>query len=247
MLQVALCDDEEKILALLSRRIDSSFRKKGLLVSIHTFSSSEALKRRLEDFSFDVYFLDIDMPGMDGVDLGLYIKEHDIGNCIVYLSNRDDRVFETFKIAPLRFIRKNRFNEEIDEAVQSISGWWEQNRKKSLVFSSYGEMISIPVDEILYIECSDKVQKIVTKTLTKLIRGTLSEMEAKLHGYGFIKPHRGYLVNYRHIKCIESSGIILKNEISIPISKYKITGTKQEYLRLIAEEPDISAPLCYKP
>lgn len=244
---IAICDDDTIVTTYMSERIKTAFTSLDLDISIQTFSSIESLKAQMLNCFFDVFFLDIDMPESDGIDFGISLRNSGSDACIVFVSNREERVYDSFKVAPVRFIRKSMFNEEIDEAAKVIGAWWEQRKNKYLVLSSRGQVNSIPIDDILYVESFDKVQNIVTRTQTKTVRITISELEDKLLNHGFLCPHKGFLVNYRFIDSIETADIVLKNGELIPISKYKIVETKRTFMKLVFKEPAISEPRLFKP
>jgi len=246
LLKIAICDDEVEVLHTFSSRIKAAFSALELNVSVEAFSSVSFLVKQMENISFDVLFLDIEMPEMDGVDFGVSLRALGSEACIIFISNREERVYDTFKVDPVRFIRKSRFHEEIDEAAKAILFWWEKRKNRFLVIPSQGQINTFLIDDIIYVECFNKVQSIVTRTQSKTIRATLRELEDKLLDHGFICPHKGYLVNYKFIDSIESIGIILRNGKMIPVSKYKIAETKKAFLKLVSAEPDISKPRLYK-
>jgi len=247
LFRAAICEDEVKVLQTISARIKTTFASLGLDISIESFSSVEAMLERMESTSFDVFFLDIDLPEMDGVDFGASLREQGSEACIVFISNREERVYDAFKAAPMRFIRKSRFCEEVDEAVMAVATWWERRKNQVLVLSTRGQVNTFPIGDILYVECFDKVQHLITRTQTKTIRATMSELEGKLLEHGFLNPHKGYLVNYKFIDSIESTGITLQNGVSIPISRYKLVDTKNAFLELVSAEPDVFSPYLHKP
>ena len=238
-MRVALCDDEQGTLNELASQIEDALAHVGLNVSVKTFESVKPLQNNNEIMLFDVFFLDIDMPGIDGIVFGAYLRERNSDACIVFLSNREDRVFDTFRTAPLRFIRKNKFQEEIGDTAQAILSWWEKRGERFLSVMVSGQYTSFPLDDIYYIECFGRKQDIVTTSQTKTIAGTLSELEGKLLNCGFIKPHRGYLVNYKHITSFKASSIHMRNGVAIPVSRYKMPEVKQTFMRLIARESSI--------
>ena len=242
MLNIVICDDDEDVLGTLTERIEAEFVDLDFSVSVHPYSSVRKLTKDMEMTSFDVFFLDIDMPEISGVDFGLHLREHGADICIIFISNREERVFDTFKVDPLRFIRKAKFFDEIEESVRAVISWWERRRDRHLVISSRGDVISILVDDILYVECLDKTQNIVLPSQTISVKCTLSELEEKLCSHNFLKPHKGYLVNYRHIDYIKGMNLVLQNGVSIPISKYKALEIKKAYMKLVSKEMNVSAP-----
>jgi len=248
MLKVAICDDDISILPELSSRIEASFSKRNMSASVHMFSSVRKLKEKAA--SFDVFFLDIDMPEMDGVDFGAFLRNNDGDNsdiCIVFISSCDERVYDSMRVTPLRFIRKTHFIEEIDEVAGAIKSWLEKRRNRSLVIPSHGSLTSVLIDDILYIECLNKKQNIVTKEQNISFRGTMNDLEEKLLDQGFLRPHIGYLVNYRYINSISSAKILLQNGVSIPVSKHKAKEMKQLFIKLISKEPNKWSPYTYEP
>lgn len=171
----------------------------------------------------------------DGIELGHLLRSKAGSSCLIYISNREERVFETFSVTPLCFIRKSRFAEEIGEVILAILKWREQNKSHQLVLLSQGKLFTVPVNDILYVECWAKVQNVVTVFGDHEIRKTLHELEEQLKGFGFLQPHKEYLVNYRFISRIESSELFLKNGTALPISKYRHRERKQEFLRLVTQ------------
>ena len=239
VLQVAICDDEHSVLSELCVRIEAAFAKRDIDVRVYPFTSVAAVIEQMQNNPFDVLFLDIEMPEMDGVDLGIQLRLLSHEACIVFISNRDDRVFETFQVLPLRFIRKIHFNEEIDDAIRAIEDWRNKHQDELLSVSSSGIREIILVNDIIYVECLDKVQNIVTVNRTIPVRYTMGFLEENLPD--FLKPHKGYLVNYRFIDYIKTETIVLKNGVTLPVSRHRITELKQAYLKLFSQSLPFSA------
>ena len=235
MIQVAVCDDEPHIASELSGQIKNAFAGQGMTADIHPFTSVLKMTAQMRQTSFDVLFLDIDMPEMDGVDLGKHLRSLGVEAGIVYISNHDERVFETFKIAPLHFIRKNHFHDEIDETVQVIWAWWTRRQDRYLTIKSCGIIETVSIDDIIYVEALNKKQNIVTTSRTIPIKNTLNVLEGKLLDHGFLKPHKGYLVNYRAVDYIKGDAVVLKNGASIPISRLRLAEIKRAYLKLFSK------------
>ena len=242
MIHVAVCDDDINVLEELSLCVKKSFEKLEFPIFLQSFDQPADLLRQYRNKDFDVLFLDIDMPGIDGVAFGRYLRSQNLLPCIVYISCREDRVFETFSIAPLRFIRKNRLFEEIDESALAIIQWWSAREQRKMVIASRDEVVSIDIDNIVYVECLAKVQSIVTLNETHAVKLTMREVECKLLPFGFVQPHKGFIVNFRHIDRITTRSLLLKDGTVLPISKRRIADTKKAFLQLTTKALNIRAP-----
>lgn len=234
-ISIAICDDNKEILSILTAAIESEFSKYKCSFNIDSYSSVNELREKTEEKRYLVFFLDIDMPEMDGITFAQHLREKDNDACIIYISNKEERVFDTFKVRPMDFIRKSCFHEEIASAVKDINQWIENIKKAHLVVETQGRLTSVLVYNILYVECISKTQNIVLGNTTITVKYTLSYLEDKLRGYGFLKPHKGFLVNYKFIERIEKNCVYMTNGERIPLSKYRHAEIKQSFLRLISE------------
>lgn len=242
MLRIAICDDQPHILHELSAQLRAAFERKGVQVQLLSLGSADALFSAMEGAPLDALFLDIDLGRADGIAIGRRLREQGNAPALIYVSSHAERVFESFASAPLRFIQKDRFSLEVDDAAGAILQYLKQRDRQHLVLNGRNGIISISVDDILYIECFAKVQQIATAHQSYEIKCTLSELEERLRDLGFLRPHKGYLVNYRCVECIESERICLRNGRSIPVSKHKLGQIKQQYLCLITRDLDIYIP-----
>ena len=126
-LKIAVCDPkhgttrigphEPRALTIVSSSIGTVFAEAGMDVSLETFLGPEALLEALSTRSFQLVFLDISMPKMDGITLGKTIQKLGSGTSIVFVSNRTDRMFDTFAAEPFGFVRKNHFMEDLNQIV----------------------------------------------------------------------------------------------------------------------------------
>ena len=77
-----------------------------------------AYSREGEAYKYDLVFLDIDMPKYSGMDVAEEIRKKSADTDIIFVSNREDRVFETFSVQPFGFIRKNCFTEDLNATLR---------------------------------------------------------------------------------------------------------------------------------
>lgn len=98
VLKVAVCDDDDCALDGIAGAAEAAFRRHGEQAAVERFHSMRQLNERMKEQRFDLLLLDIDMPKVDGIRFGLYLRENKDRTEIVYVSNREDRVFESFQV-----------------------------------------------------------------------------------------------------------------------------------------------------
>ena len=237
--RIAICDDEPAALAALARMLARELERAGLSVDVVPFSGAEALCEAMRETPFDALFLDIDMPGMDGIALADELRARGDATPIVFLSAREERVFETFRIAPLRFVRKSHVQSDLPEAVLAVAAQLRAvaSRVRLPLLTPEG-MARVPVDEIMWAESFGKRQTLVTTSGTLEVRHTLRELCEKLEPHGFLQVHRCYVVSCRYIFSIEAGRLIMDDRREIPISRYRLAACKEAFRRSISHGLD---------
>lgn len=234
-LRLAICDDESVVLSVVSGAIASTFKKKGIQVEVMTFRRVKDLEERMKEVEFQLLFLDIDMPEMDGITFAKRVRASNSRTDIIFVSSREDKVFDALRTNPGGFIRKGRFLEDAPEVIET----WLKNRPKEeapkLVVQGARETVSYALDTILYIEGEGKIQNlhIVNQKDPVQLRRSMQELEEVLDPQGFLRIHKGYLVNYKYIRRLEDTEAVLTNGERIPLSRRRVQEIRNRYLELM--------------
>ena len=236
-LKVAVCDDEPRAISIISASIESVFRDAGMEIALETFTAPAELLDRLRAHKFDLIFLDISMPEMDGIELGKQLQKSGSSAEIVFVSSRTDRVFDTFAVQPFGFVRKNHFLEDIAEVIAR----YEENRRETADDSRFAHfkdqqgMVAIDVTHVTYIECirntqvlhfddSDREHKLYSRMET---------LEEELKRFSFLRVHKGYLVSCKFIRRFDSNAVILTTGEEIPVGRSRRQESMDAYLAYI--------------
>ena len=121
-MRIAICEDDSYFLNYSSKIIQACFAAYQPDCVIDSFSDSSILFKTLtsHNLHYDVLFLDIDMPQIDGITIGSFLKKAEADAFIIYLSGREDLVFDTFETRPFSFLPKNQFQQKIRSTVASV-------------------------------------------------------------------------------------------------------------------------------
>ena len=234
----AVCDDDPAALPVLAKMIRRECEWISMEAEVCAFPGASALLSAMQDTPFDAVFLDIDMPQMDGIAVADNLRQRGDTICIVFLSAREDRVFDTFRSNPLRFVRKMHMSRELPEAVSAVFRTLSTAKRTKVLLSTMTGVASVEVNEIMWAESFGKRQTLVLRNGTLDVRHTLKELCEKLEPHGFLQVHRCYIVSCRYIFSIETGRLIMDNQKEIPISRYRLTACKEAFRRSISHGLD---------
>ncbi len=193
---------------------------------LNTFTTAESFITSKQNY--DVIFLDIELPGMSGLELAKNFKNN--STSFVFVTNRDDLVFEAYNTtSTLGFIRKSNVEEDLSCVLFRLK---RQSQNNIFLTVKTGSSVrKVKYSEILYIE---KIShNVILHTLTDAVtmRKTITEIESLLTCNGFVRTHIGYIVNITHIKSIDTKDVKLSSGKTVPISRQHVKSVKDQFLR----------------
>lgn len=234
MLNIAVCDDEAAAVAIVRRVLKDSFAARELKAEIATYTDAENLLKVIQAGGcYDILLLDIDMPGIDGVELGARLHDLMQNTILIYVSGRAERVFDSFRARPFRFVRKSVFREEWPGVMDDLERELERRRASRLVFMSGTQQIALRAEEIVYVEALRKKQALHTLRGEYDLSDSFENVASRLDGLGFIRIHRSYTVNYRFIYSLNRTEVELDDGSLLPIGRSKHAAVQQEFHRLV--------------
>lgn len=209
MMKAVIIDDDLKFADHLKNEI-KQFDMISMDIEINSY-----------DDDFDLYFLDIDMPDIDGIAYAKKIKNKKPQARIVFVSNHSDLVFDALHIFPFSFIRKEFLHEELRGVLKRIYEL-EMEEKKMLYIS---EQFSLPLGHICYIEKKGSYGYIHTKNHVYKLRKSLSALFELLNSY-FVYINKGTIINLQHVAGYHQDEIRLKDGVVLYMSR----GRRQEVI-----------------
>ena len=117
MIRISIVDDEEIILKSIRKKTEDLLNELKVDFEIYDYTDGTILLKEFKNVRFDIVFLDIEMPGISGLEIAQRIRDEEENVDIIFITNKDELVYDSIKFAPFRFIRKFRFETEISEAL----------------------------------------------------------------------------------------------------------------------------------
>jgi len=237
MLHIALCDDEQEQLSL----IDGMLRQYNVLhpelnLRVWAFSSGAALLEHMRiSGAFDLYLLDVIMPGEDGIQLGLKIRESDQCGRIFYLTSSADYAVDSYlpkaSCYLLKPVKKERLFTALDEEVES----WAQNHRAFITVKTRNGLQRLSVYAIVYGELVGRCVQyhlsdgsIVTGMS---LRTSFREAVSPLLNYPqFVLCAASFFVNLSFVEMVEPRGLRLRRGGVLPLSRTLRTEVTNQWL-----------------
>ena len=237
-IKIALCDDDARALPVIAGAAESAFSAQGIQTEIYRFSSGAALLQAMERTHFNLLLLDIEMPGMDGIAVGKKLRAMEDDTKIVYVSEAETRVFESFQVQPLGFVRKSNFLNDIAAVVELyVKTSSQEQGGEYLELNTRSGLLTLKSKQVRYIEGSRNYQLLYMdgKKEPIEVKMTMERLEQMAAPYGFIRVHKGYLVNFLYIQRVSTGEVTLLDGTEIPIGRSKVGEVKVKYLTLIGK------------
>lgn len=230
----AVCDDDEVALSAIAGALVNVFEKNRVEAVVDTFLPTDDLYEKLTGNFYNAVFLDINMPKYDGIELGRRLKAEKSSIDIIYVSGAEERVFDSFSVHPYGFVRKSSFLKDVAGIAKMYTAEHTETSAATLELKAHNSILSLKINDIVYIESIRDYQYvyILGRKEPEKIRYTMEAIEKQLSPHGFIRVHKGYLINYHYIRRIDATDILTATGARIPVSKRKLQQVRAEYMEL---------------
>jgi DNA-binding LytR/AlgR family response regulator len=177
------------------------------------------LEQFISNHAFDLIFLDIEMPGTNGIE---FLKKSKIDTNVILTTAYENYALESYNYNVIDYLLKpistERFHQAITKAKEIITH--RQSSKKSNFFylKCDKELQKILFDDILYIEAMHNYVKIITTQKRFIHHGTLKKILSQLPDNSFIQVHKSFVISKKQIQ-IYSNDTIQIGSYKIPIGR----------------------------
>jgi len=230
-MKVGICDDSRDIINILYKAIKRVGEEENHPIDVTAYENPLELIEEMTDgvAKYDMVFLDIDMPELNGIETGKLIRNIDRTTLIVYLTGYRSYSLEAFEVRAYHYLLKPVDKEKIRgifrEYFEFENMIKEIESKKVLTLEFKGGIVKIPIEDILFIEKYRNQVKVVCWEMEHLFYTTLKEIMGRLDD-GFIQCHQGFIVKKKAISKIENSVITIEDKYKIPVSKKNLDKVK---------------------
>jgi DNA-binding LytR/AlgR family response regulator len=202
-LKVLAVDDEHSQLQDLARLLRSS----PVVEAVECASDGHDALVKASGERYDAIFLDVRMPGLDGVELGRVLRRFAAPPQLVFVSAYDSAAVDAFELQALDYLRKpvsrHRLEEALERVVTAVAngtareagGPTGESEVVAVANVRNGATRLIARSSILYVQSHGDFVRIVVEDGRYLLRTTLTEIQRRWEQFGFVRIHRQYVAN----------------------------------------------------
>lgn len=231
---IAICDDEIAICHQLEQHIAEIFSSSKIDYNIEIYTTGDKLCEELKSENFDLIFLDIELPGINGIQTGSFIRDtlHNEAVQIVYISAVQSYAMELFSSRPLNFLVKPLSFGEVNKVLKTFLRLFKE-KEMAFTFKVNGHFHKVAISDILYFESHKRKVTVATSSGSYDFYDSLKNIQKQLSTDNFILIHQSILVNFNHIKFFEYESVTMIDGTVLPVSQSRRSQVKKDYLTLI--------------
>lgn len=231
MLRIAICDDEQFYREKIKYLLEKYFNRQELTYTIYTFLSGEQFLEQCENnVRFDIVFLDISMEKVNGIETAARIRSFHSDTYIVFVTAFIDYALEGYKVNAVRYLMKDTLDQAFGECMTAIL---HKMKMAQVTFSFLEGDKRLYTDNILYVESRGHKSifyYMESEPVTYQIYEKLDEVEKQLSDYYFLRVHKSYLVNMKHIRKVSNYTACLDNGEVLPVPRLRFQTVKETFI-----------------
>jgi len=231
-MRIALADDDADFLAQVARTLSFLLEERGVDAEVVSFASAEELQSA-KGKSFDIYFLDVVMPGTDGVELARRIRREQPDAPIVFLTTSKEHSLEAYSVHAADYVVKPLANDVLAAALDRAIRQLALVRPAELTLKGAAGVVRLSAADIVFAEAADHYQVVHTVGSGSHTFGlSMQGLWEKLAGdVRFVRVGRQLIVNLEHVASIGGGVLTLSDGRALPVPRRVVPGLKSAFVR----------------
>ena len=230
MIKIAILDDEEEALEKEEQITRQYFYSKKVECEITLYQSSEWFLLGLKEEKFDLYILDAEMPGKNGIEVAREIRKLYPEPIIIYITNHLNYAVEAYEVNTYRYIPKDQLKDRLYLTYDALLPALMAREEKYYIIKKRSEIEKIAYSDIFYVKKEGKNVVFVHRNGETSIRESLSTIEKELNSKDFIIVDRGYLENIKHVMKMKNRDLYIRNGEIIAVGRERFKYVRKAIL-----------------
>ena len=233
-LRVLAVDDEPPALDELAYLLGADPR----VASVARAADAPAALEVLQSAEVDAVFLDIRMPGLDGLELARVLRRFSPPPLVVFVTAHDDRAVDAYDLGAVDYLLKPLRPERLAESLRRVMlarvPAAEPDEDEMIPVELAGRTTMLPRSEVRWVEAQGDYARLHTDSASHLIRVPLSVLAERWADAGFVRIHRSYLValpTVRELRLTSSGYVVRTGDRDLPVSRRHTRELKDRLIR----------------
>ena len=233
MIKIAFCDDDCSVLSDLHELLALYRAEKNKEIDDYTFHSPLDLISEIERGTrFDILFLDVLMPGENGIDAAAEIRSFDKNAKIIFLTSSSEFAVQSYTVNAFYYQLKPICGESFSRLMDAVLSQCEKEQASSLILHCKAGITRIKPSQLEYCEVIHRTLflHLASGRVLESI-GSLDELCSQLEPYkNFLRAHRSYLINLEYVQNLSARAITMSCLTEIPLPRGKYNEIKDVFL-----------------
>ncbi|MBQ3512930.1 MAG: response regulator transcription factor [Lachnospiraceae bacterium] len=232
--RVGLCDDEKRMLKINNyymKEIDEEYEE--FTLELVNFIAGKDMVEYIKKEPLDIAILDVDMIGMDGMEVAKNLKEVNEDIVVFFITGHSEFAVEAFDVDAIGYVMKPVDKEKLErtllKAVAKVRELKAKEKQRELVITVSNLKKRIPVDDIIYIERVQTQCVIVTKKEEYRVYDTITDLVEKV-GEGFVRASQSFILRVSEITKVTYKEATLKNGMVVSLGRGFTKEVKKAFL-----------------
>ena len=232
--RVGLCDDEKRMLKINNHfmmEIDEEYEE--FTLDLINFMAGKDMVEYMKREPLDIAILDVDMIGMDGMEVAKKLKEINEDIVVFFITGHSEFAVEAFDVDAIGYVMKPVDKEKLErtllKAVTKVRELKGRTKQRELVITVNNLKKRIPVDDIIYIERVQTQCVIVTKREEYRVYDTITDLVDKV-GEGFVRASQSFILKISEISKVTYKEATLKNGLVVSLGRGFTKEVKKAFL-----------------
>jgi DNA-binding LytR/AlgR family response regulator len=240
-LVVLAVDDEPPALDELAYLLNADDR----VAQVHRAGDATEALRVLRDTEVDAVFLDIRMPGLDGMELARILRRFAQPPAIVFVTAYDDGAVDAFDLGVTDYVRKPVRAERLGESLRRVTGLRSAPApalppdEATIPVELAGTTRMLPRSSVRWVEAQGDYARLHTGETSHLVRVSLATLAERWANAGFARIHRSYLVQLRLVTELRLTGsgyVVAIDGVELPVSRRHTRELKDRLIRAVKHD-----------